>query len=72
MKTGYLDHGRRLERHWWLRVWIELVAIASVVSGVVAIFMVLQFLWHRWKGNAFWKIWERVDETSALLFVVEE
>lgn len=72
MKTGDLNHRRWLEWHWLLRVWIKLVAIASVVSSVVTVFVVLQFLWHWRKSHALWKIRKRVNEASALLFVVVE
>ena len=34
--------------------------------------MLLELLWHWWKGDTLWQIWERVNEPSFFVIIVIE
>jgi len=45
------------------------MVVVMVISCLIGI---SDFLWHWWKSNTLWKIWERVNQSSSFLLVVIE
>lgn len=56
--------------HWWTT--LVLVLISSMILVVLVGLMLLQLLWHWWKGNTIWKVWKWIDQLSLLLVTVIE
>jgi hypothetical protein len=76
-KTCELNHWSRL--HWAEVSWTNRlshhhrISIKIMFSKILLVdSVVLEFLWHWWESDSFWKIWKRINEISLFEIGMEE
>lgn len=75
---GDLNHWCWLSIHWGEVVWAHVVTIIIVVLFrlvwmIVKSWLALSdLLWHWWKSDALWEVWQWINETSSLSIIMIE